>query len=221
MGAGYFPHGLADFTGHSLERVAQEIPVVTVPDLHFGQVYAHRLRRDLRKPPEATVLKQPVQRGVQAQFFPETPEHQVRTDMSQASGFQTPFLEALDHPDPGGKAAQGSQQDIHAAALGEFVGATQGGQNPLHGALAFPMVLHDLEIPVRPFGFDSDKHAAPPSGHRNYANLTLLLSRYKIIVPLFCRHRIFPKSESAFNKFNHLSTNNLQNLRYPTATGAA
>jgi hypothetical protein len=30
----------------------------------------------------------------------------------------------------------------------------------LHGALAFPMVFHDLEISEKPFGFNSDKHAA-------------------------------------------------------------
>ena len=29
------PHGLANFTGHPLESGAQEIPVVTVPDLDF------------------------------------------------------------------------------------------------------------------------------------------------------------------------------------------
>ena len=52
---------------------------------------------------EAPVLKQPVQRGVQAQFFPETAEHQVRPDMAQGSGFQAPVLLALDYPDAGGK----------------------------------------------------------------------------------------------------------------------
>ncbi len=31
------PHGLADFTGHSLESGAQEIQLVTIPDFHFGQ----------------------------------------------------------------------------------------------------------------------------------------------------------------------------------------
>ena len=31
------PCGLADFTGHSLEGGAQEIPPVTIPDFHFGQ----------------------------------------------------------------------------------------------------------------------------------------------------------------------------------------
>jgi hypothetical protein len=31
------PHGLADFTGHSLESGAQEMPLVTIPDFHFGQ----------------------------------------------------------------------------------------------------------------------------------------------------------------------------------------
>jgi hypothetical protein len=76
----------------------------------------------------------------------------------------------------------------------------------LHGALAFPMVLHDLEIPIRPFGFDSDKHAAPPSGHRNNSRLSPLLSRDKIIIALFCRHRIFSKTQSAPNSLNHLTT---------------
>jgi hypothetical protein len=66
------------------------------------------------------------------------------------------------------------------------------------------MVLHDLQIPVRPFGFDSDKHAAPPSGHRNYAKLFPLLSGDKIAIALFCRHRIFPKTQSAPNNFNLL-----------------
>jgi hypothetical protein len=153
---------------------------------------------------EAPVHKQQVQRGVQAQFFPKTAEHQVRAHKLQGPSFQAPLLVTLDDPDAGGEAAQGFQQDIHAAAFGELIGTTQGGENPLHGALAFPMVLHDLQIPVRPFGFDSDKHAAPPSGHRNYAKLSPLLSRDKIAIALFCRHRIFPKTQSAPNNFNLL-----------------
>ena len=40
--------------------------------------------------------------------------------------------------------------------------------------LAFPVVLHDLEIPVRPLGFDPDKQAAPLSGHHNNAKLSPL-----------------------------------------------
>jgi len=96
--------------------------------------------------------------------------------MSQGPGLQASFLIALDDPDLGGKAAQGFQQDIDTATLGEFIGAPQRRQNPLHGAFAFPVVFHDLEVPVRAFGFDSDKHAAPPSGHRNYAKLSPVMS---------------------------------------------
>jgi len=96
--------------------------------------------------------------------------------MPQSPGLQASFLIALDDLDLGGEAAQRFQQDIDAAALGELIGAAQGGQDPLHGAFALPMVLHDLEIAVRTFGLDSDKHAAPPSGHHNNARVYILLS---------------------------------------------
>ena len=116
--------------------------------------------------------------------------------MPQGPGLQSSFLIVLDDPDLGGEAAQRLQQDIDAAALGEFIGAAQGGQDPLHGAFAFPVVLHDLEIPVRAFGFDSDKHAAPPSGHRNnarvYSSVSSSLSSYTAIfsAPHFSNFRM-------------------------------
>ena len=87
------------------------------------------------------------------------------------------FLSAWEPPDAAGEAPRGFKQDTPPAALCEFIGAPQSRQDPLHGAFAFPMVLHDLEVAVRAFGFDSDKHAAPPPGHRNYAKVFPYKSR--------------------------------------------
>jgi hypothetical protein len=89
-------------------------------------------------------VKQPVERRVQAQFLPETAEHQVGAEMPQGPGLQAPCLIALDHPNLVSEAAQGFQRDLHAVACGEFVAAAQRGQDPLHGAFALLVVLHDL-----------------------------------------------------------------------------
>jgi hypothetical protein len=160
--------------------------------VEHGEVHGP-LHRELKAP----VPQQPVERRVQTQFFPKTAEHQVRADISQGSGLQASFLIILDDPDLGGKTTQGFQQDVNTAAFGEFIGPPQRGQDPLHSAFAFPMVLHDLEIAVRAFGFDSDKHAAPPSGHRNYA-------------------RVFPlKSSNLFAKSAIFSAPHFSNFQMP------
>jgi hypothetical protein len=145
-----------------------------------------------------------VERRVQAQFLPETAEHQVGADMPQGPGLQAPCLIALDHPNLVSEAAQGFQRDLHAAACGEFVAAAQRGQDPLHGAFAFPVVLHDLEIAVRAIGFASDKHAVPPSGHRNCAGEFPSKSGNRFAKTPEIRHRIFPKSVWRHNNINHL-----------------
>jgi|GEM_PF-6402501 hypothetical protein len=41
------PHGLADFTGHSLESGAQEIALVTIQDFHFGQGKAVKITKEI------------------------------------------------------------------------------------------------------------------------------------------------------------------------------
>jgi hypothetical protein len=75
-----------------------------------------QIDRPFHRELEAPVPEPIGQHPVQAEFPLQPAEDQVRPDLSAGTGFQIPLARALQHLHPAGKAAQGGEQGIDAAA---------------------------------------------------------------------------------------------------------
>ena len=78
---------------------------------------------------------------------PQAAKDQVRANVLEGPGFQTPLAIPIDHLNLGGKSAQGFQQGINAAPGSQTVHSSQGRQDALHGAFALT-VIFDNSLPL-------------------------------------------------------------------------
>ena len=109
---------------------------------------------------EAASLEQVPDDMLAAGLLPEPLEDQGRADVPGRDGREPALGVRGEHQDRAGKAGSRGEQGVELAALLELIESSQGGDDALAGATAFPAVLDDLEVGAGSGGLGAEEHGA-------------------------------------------------------------